>query len=63
MCLQGLQAVKPGAALAAMRGKHWHYCAEPSCGKRFGGIKTAKFCSNACRQRAKYARAKNEPKD
>ena len=35
------------------------YCAEPSCGKRFSGIKQAKFCSNACRQRAKYRKTKS----
>lgn len=46
--------MKPGAALAALRGRHWHQC--QSCGKRFSGIKTAKFCSNACRQKAKYLR-------
>ena len=55
--------MKPGAVLAAMRGKHWHYCAEPSCGKRFSGIKTAKFCSNACRQRAKYTKQKGDSRD
>jgi hypothetical protein len=49
---------KIGAALNALRETHWHYCAEPSCGKRFSGIKLAKFCSNACRQRAKYTKAK-----
>ena len=48
--------MKPGAALAALRGRHWHRCA--TCGKRFSGIKTAKTCSNACRQKAKYARRK-----
>ena len=46
--------VKPGAALASLRRTSWHACL--SCGKRFSGIKTAKFCSNACRQRAKYAK-------
>jgi hypothetical protein len=48
----------PGAALSAMRRTTWHYCAETSCGKRFAGIATAKFCSNACRQKAKYAKKK-----
>jgi len=46
--------MKPGAALAALRGRHWHVCI--SCGKRFSGIKTAVYCSNACRQKAKYKR-------
>lgn len=54
----GMDKAKVGAALAAMRRTSWHYCAEPSCGKRFAGIATAKFCSNACRQRAKYAKIK-----
>ena len=53
-----MDKAKIGAALASLRGTHWHYCAEPSCGKRFSGIKQAKFCSNACRQRAKYAKIK-----
>lgn len=43
-----------GAALGALRKTTWHLCAQ--CGKRFSGIKQAKFCSNACRQAAKYAR-------
>ena len=59
----GSEGVRPGAALAALRGKHWHYCAEPSCEKRFSGIKTAKFCSNACRQRAKYTKQKGDSRD
>ena len=50
--------VKPGAALAALRGTHWHQC--QSCGKRFSGIKTAKFCSNRCRQKAKHLRANSQ---
>ena len=49
---------KIGAALSALRKTTWHYCAEPTCGKRFAGIAKAKFCSNACRQRAKYAKVK-----
>jgi hypothetical protein len=47
-------AIAPGAALAALRRTSWHQC--QSCGKRFSGISTAKFCSNACRQKAKYLR-------
>ena len=45
----------PGAALAALRRRVWHVC--KSCGKRFKGIATAIYCSNACRQRAKRERA------
>jgi ribosomal protein L34E len=48
--------MKPGAALASMRRRTWHKCA--ICGKRFGGISKAVYCSNACRQKAKYQRAK-----
>ena len=33
-----------------------HVCAV--CGKTFTAYKQAKYCSNACRQKAKYARAK-----
>ena len=49
---------KIGAALGALRKTAWHYCANPACGKRFSGISQAKFCSNACRQANKYAKAK-----
>ena len=52
--------MKPGAALAAFRGRHWHHCG--SCGKRFSGIKIAKFCSNRCRQKAKRLRADSQIK-
>ena len=48
--------LKPGAALAALRRTTWHYCRV--CGKRFAGITKAVYCSNACRQKAKYKRAK-----
>jgi hypothetical protein len=50
--------MNPGAALAAMRGLYKRRCAEATCRKWFSGIKIAKFCSNACRQRAKYTKAK-----
>ena len=50
--------MKPGAALAALRRKTWHLCRV--CGKRFSGIATALYCSNACRQKAKYKRGKRE---
>ena len=43
---------KIGAALGALRKTIWHHCAV--CEKRFSGIAQAKFCSNACRQKAKY---------
>ena len=33
-----------------------HTCKE--CGEPFQGIKKAVYCSNRCRQRAKYKRAK-----
>jgi ribosomal protein L34E len=46
----------PGAALAALRRRTRHRCAQ--CGKRFSGIAKALYCSNACRQKAKYERAK-----
>lgn len=50
--------MKPGAALAALRHRCWHLC--KVCGKRFSGIATAVYCSNACRQKAKYERGKSE---
>ena len=51
----------PGAELAAMRRRMWHRC--PQCGRRFSGIAKAVYCSNACRQRAKYQRKLAEGKD
>lgn len=53
-----MATMKPGAALAAMRRKIRHRCAQ--CGKGFRGIATAVYCSNACRQKAKYERAKRD---
>lgn len=38
--------------------KSEHTCLE--CGKTFIAPKKAKYCSNACRQRAKYARKKQQ---
>lgn len=46
--------LQAGAALAAMRTVVTHLCAE--CSWEFKGIVRAKYCSNACRQRAKYKR-------
>jgi predicted nucleic acid-binding Zn ribbon protein len=48
---------RPARALAALRRRHRKNCAV--CGKGFTAIKTARYCSNACRQKAKYERAKN----
>lgn len=42
--------------MSALRRTTWHNCGV--CGKRFSGILTAKFCSNACRQANKYAKIK-----
>ena len=50
---------KIAAALSAMRKTSWHYCAV--CQKRFSGISKAVYCSNACRQKAKYTRKKAAP--
>jgi len=47
---------KEAQALSAMRKRIKHKC--QVCGKSFKAIKTAKYCSNACRQRAKYERTK-----
>ena len=35
-----------------------HIC--QMCGKEFVAHKSAKYCSNACKQRAKYARKKQK---
>ena len=49
--------MKPGAALRAMRPVLTYIC--QICGKAFKASDTrAKYCGNACQQRAKYARSK-----
>ena len=44
----------PGQALAAQRRLVAHTCLQ--CRDEFTGIAIAKYCSNRCRQRAKYLR-------
>jgi len=47
----------PGAALRALRPVRSYTC--QMCGKPFTASDArAKFCSNACRQKAKYERSK-----
>jgi predicted nucleic acid-binding Zn ribbon protein len=48
-----------GAALAALRKQTRKACLV--CGKTFKAIATARYCSNACRQKAKYQRSKAAP--
>jgi predicted nucleic acid-binding Zn ribbon protein len=50
---------RPARQLAALRRRHSKECAV--CGKGFKAIATARYCSNACRQRAKYKRSKGKP--
>lgn len=50
------QRSEAAALLSAQRKRIDKVC--PQCGKQFKAIKTAVYCSNACRQRAKYARQK-----
>lgn len=45
-----------GAKLSAQRRQCDKVC--PSCSHVFQGVKIAKYCSNRCRQKAKYRRAK-----
>lgn len=47
--------ISPGAALAAQRRIVAHICAH--CGLTFQGIKKAVYCSERCKQAAKYRRA------
>lgn len=54
------KATNPAAELAAMRKIHEHKCTQ--CGEPFEGIRQAKYCSEACKQRAKYARKKEAAK-
>lgn len=51
-----MSATNAGSSLAAMRRKVRKTC--PVCGKTFRGLKTAVYDRNACRQKAKRARAK-----
>jgi len=46
----------PGSNLARMRQRVEKEC--PVCGGSFKAIKKAVYCSNKCRQKAKYQRAK-----
>lgn len=46
----------PGAALAAMRRNETKRCAH--CGASFTAIRTARYCSERCKQAAKYRRKK-----
>ena len=49
--------MKPGAALRALRPVKAYTCRV--CGKAFKASDTrARYCSNACQQRAKYERSK-----
>jgi len=49
--------ISPAAELANLRRRVNHKCAV--CGASFRAIKTAVYCSNACRQKAKYQRGKD----
>ncbi len=46
-----------GAQLSAQRKRVEKVCS--SCNTVFQGVKIAKYCSNKCRQKAKYIRGKN----
>lgn len=46
----------PGQDFVALRRRISHTC--PICGQVFTAYTTAMYCSNKCRQAAKYARAK-----
>ena len=46
----------PGSDLAALRKTVWHIC--PVCQASFLALRTAVYCSNRCRQAAKYRRVK-----
>jgi len=46
-----------GAQLSAQRKRIEKVC--PSCNTTFQGVKIAKYCSNKCRQKAKYLRGKS----
>jgi hypothetical protein len=55
--------MKPNAAslLAAQRTRSEKACA--TCGARFEGIKIARYCSESCRQKAKYQRSKRPQRE
>ena len=49
---------KKASELAGMRKQVKHECVV--CHNEFEGIKQAKYCSNACRQKAKHGREKSK---
>ncbi len=54
-----MKNINPGRELAAMRKKKKLVC---MCGKEFTGIGRAKYCSEACKQKAKRERKKDNKK-
>lgn len=56
--LKATTASEPGKDLASLRLRVLHTC--PHCQNEFTGIKKAKYCSERCRQAAKYARTKEK---
>ena len=50
--------MNPASELASQRRRIPHTCAV--CGKPFTGIRTARYCSASCQQKAKRARAKGK---
>ena len=48
--------MNPASELASQRQRIGHVC--PVCGASFTALKTARYCSNPCRQKAKYRRGK-----
>lgn len=51
-------AISAGALLSSKRVREKKQC--PVCNNEFVGIKKAIYCSNKCRQQAKYKRKKSE---
>jgi hypothetical protein len=49
--------MNPASELAGQRRRIGHTC--PVCGKSFVALKTAVYCGNPCRQKAKYQRGKS----
>jgi hypothetical protein len=52
--------MNPASELASQRQRIGHVC--PVCGAAFVALKTARYCGNPCRQKAKYRRGKGAPR-
>jgi hypothetical protein len=58
-----MNEINPGRMLAAMRRTEEKTCALPGCNTKFAAFGRGKWCSESCKQRAKYRRKTAAEKD